>query len=990
MAAVPAWADSSGWNVDAASTWSTPGNWDNGVPGIAAGTTSTDIATFGFTLSATRIVTVDANRNIGGITFSNTSTFGYSLNSGSIRLTNGGVIQNTADTGNHTETILSPIQIQGDGGSATFTGNATSNTSLLNINSDITGVSTAPNFTTLTLNGTNVGSSAGVNALSDSVTGRITVVKDGEGRWHMNNGNSYSGGTIVKQGTIFGNFATSFGTGTITIGDSVANDNDATVGISAATVTNNFIIAAGSTGTLSLLGSLYTGTPGDSILSGNIALGNNLTVGQIRSSNTRMLTLSGVITGGGTITVIGPDSAIATSGANGNSMTVISNAGNATAFTGDIVLNGGSLRFSDGSIGNGIVGQGDGKITFTGAAGLQWAAGNTQDLSAKIIESVGTVGTLDIGANNVTFGTTNGLTGTGGFTRQAGSAGILTLLAANNFSGTYTANAAGGATVLKHQNALGGATVVPNGTVQFHADGGSAFTFGNLSGAGALSLNNGVADVTLTVGGNNSSPVAAYSGLITGGGSVIKVGTGTTQFNGANTFTGGLTIKEGTFIAGVANATTVSGAAGPSTVAINLGDSTGSASATLLSNVNNAISNNLNLGATSGTVAIGNTGSISVNFSGNVALNGRDLTILRGGGGSVIMNGTLNGTGNLIVSSTSGLAGNVTLGAVVGSNVGSVTVNAANTTLGLGNLAHAFAGGLNIREGTVTGGSSPNAFGANTNIITLGTANSTLAATLSSNSSQNYPQAITTANNAGSNLLIIATGGNGNYSGGLTLNNSSVNVQYNGIGTMTVSGPVGGTGGVTAIANGTGALTFSNTVNNNGDFTSQSPGTGNVNITGALGAAVDELIQETSTASVLSIQNANAAFTGVTRVKEGTLRTSAAATLGSGDAFVESGGILELLGSNTISNTAALTIDLGGSIKLNFAAANLESVNALTLDGVSIAYGTVFNQDNNWGGYGNVSGFFAGSTGGLAVPEPGSLSLVGLGLMTLLKRRRAR
>ena len=130
LGAQPAHAAGNGtWNVDAAGSWVTAGNppWlGSVVPGATSGTASTDTATFGFTLTAARTVTVDANRNIAGITFSNTSGFGYTLSGGNLLLSNGGVIQMLSSAGSHSEDIISPITIEGDGGAASFIDNAPS------------------------------------------------------------------------------------------------------------------------------------------------------------------------------------------------------------------------------------------------------------------------------------------------------------------------------------------------------------------------------------------------------------------------------------------------------------------------------------------------------------------------------------------------------------------------------------------------------------------------------------------------------------------------------------------------------------------------------------------------------------------------------------------------------------------------------------------------------------------------------------------------
>lgn len=64
-------------------------------------------------------------------------------------------------------------------------------------------------------------------------------------------------------------------------------------------------------------------------------------------------------------------------------------------------------------------------------------------------------------------------------------------------------------------------------------------TIGSLSGNGYVNLRN----FTLTVGGNNLS--TTYSGVISGTGRIVKRGTGNFTLIGRNTFTGGITVLEG-------------------------------------------------------------------------------------------------------------------------------------------------------------------------------------------------------------------------------------------------------------------------------------------------------------------------------------------------------------------------------------------------------------------------------------------------------------
>jgi len=90
-----------------------------------------------------------------------------------------------------------------------------------------------------------------------------------------------------------------------------------------------------------------------------------------------------------------------------------------------------------------------------------------------------------------------------------------------------------------------------NGTLDTSGEYFVPFRIGSLEGSGTVSLGR----VTLVTGSNNLS--TTVSGIIqdegiitTGPGSLKKVGTGTLTLEGANTYTGGTTINEGTLIVG--------------------------------------------------------------------------------------------------------------------------------------------------------------------------------------------------------------------------------------------------------------------------------------------------------------------------------------------------------------------------------------------------------------------------------------------------------
>jgi autotransporter-associated beta strand protein len=235
-------AASDSWKLDADGSWTNPASWTGGnVPGTTNGTTSTDVATFGtVALTAHRLVSVDANRNIAGITFDNanrTAGYQYKLTNGTIRLSNGGVIQTAAGNGVNTnggggDTIISAIEILGDGGTATFSANAANNSSGISFaKGAVTGVSTAGKTTTLTLNGANT--AATIGGANNQVTGvvgdgggggKLAIVKDGAGVWTVTGNNTFTGNFTLNSGTLrtFGQ-ANAFGKGILVINGGAIN-----------------------------------------------------------------------------------------------------------------------------------------------------------------------------------------------------------------------------------------------------------------------------------------------------------------------------------------------------------------------------------------------------------------------------------------------------------------------------------------------------------------------------------------------------------------------------------------------------------------------------------------------------------------------------------------------------------------------------------------------------------------------------------------------
>jgi autotransporter-associated beta strand protein len=191
---------------------------------------------------------------------------------------------------------------------------------------------------------------------------------------------------------------------------------------------------------------------------------------------------------------------------------------NTNSFTGAVSLNGGVVNFN--SLNNNF---GGGTAINFGGGTLQYASGNTADISARTVTINAGGATIDTAGNNVAFANRIGNGGAGGLTKAG--AGTLTL----NTNGTYT-----GITVVSNGVlALGANTSLSNSAAVIVNAGttldASATGFGfNLNGTGGqlLAGNGAVSGAVTTSGGSKLSP--ATNGTI-----------GMLTFNNALTLNGG-------------------------------------------------------------------------------------------------------------------------------------------------------------------------------------------------------------------------------------------------------------------------------------------------------------------------------------------------------------------------------------------------------------------------------------------------------------------
>ena len=514
------------------------------------------------------------------------------------------------------------------------------------------------------------------------------------------------------------------------------------------------------------------------------------------------LTLSGQVSGS-TALAINPDSP--------NAGTLVISANN-TGYSGPISLYAGTLNFSSGSLGSGAS---TNTLTFAGNSTLQYASGNSQDISSQIqtIPS-GVTATIEIdGSNSVTFNsglsgtdTTSGLTKTG--------TGTLTLSGINTYQGLTTVSAgklgvngslAGGVSVGVN-GTLGGSFGTVNGAATISGTlapslgqmtGGTTLTFANgltLNSGATLSVNLSLspdgADYTTA---NQSSPyndhVTVTSGNVSLNGGTIKIipyetslGTGTYELIADTSATGSISNS------GIWN---ISGtpAGDTATVAVNQADG--------ISQFDLIVTTSVVSGSASWNNANGGDWSVATNWNPNsVPGVGNTATFSISASEPVTINNGPESAGSLVFTNSYTISGSDTLTLNNGSGGGtSVSVSNGAFTFITANIVLADANNSTMFDIDGSTGSQLVLAG------TVGTPSDGQAIVLT----------------GGGILELSATNA---YSGGTTVQNGTLLID---------SGATPGTGGLTFAPS---TASFVATVNVDNSFTS-----GNLNQTSTAGSA---------------------------------------------------------------------------------------------------------------------------------------------------------
>jgi autotransporter-associated beta strand protein len=510
-------------------------NTYNGTTSVTAGTLlygASNVIASGVTVSGTGILDLGANQS---------DTVGTVLlqDSGQIIGTNGSTLSSTGT-----------FEMQSGSASAIFSGSAvlnktTAGTVTLSGANTYTG-STNVSTGTLLYGASNVIGSGAVN-----VTGGILDLgfnqSDTVGLVFLQNGGQINGtGTSTLTST--GGFAMHSGSVSAILAGSVdlSKSTAATVTLSAA---NTY------TGTTAITGGTLLYGISDAIGTGNVTVNGAtaiLDLGANQSDTVGVVTLQGggqiIGTGTSTLTSTGVFTMLS-----GSVSAILAGAVPLNKTTaGTVTLSGANTYTGLTTVSAGTLAYGASNVIGTGAVTV--SATGILDLGANQSDSVGTVILSGNGAQINGTGTST-LTSTATFDMRNGSvsailagavplnkttSGTVTLSGANTYTGetTISGNSNGTLVINGDNSGATGAITITLGTLQL----GSGGTTGKLSTSSAI-----VNNATLRI--NRSDAVAQgtdFSGAaITGTGALVKLGDGTTTLSAANTFTGTTTVSGG-------------------------------------------------------------------------------------------------------------------------------------------------------------------------------------------------------------------------------------------------------------------------------------------------------------------------------------------------------------------------------------------------------------------------------------------------------------
>jgi fibronectin-binding autotransporter adhesin len=841
------------WSLGASGVWGTAGNW---TPATVPNSSSTNVCI----VDGASTVSMNGSFSVGDLQLAGGNTLavgGNTLNVGGTSILNAGAVT----IGNGNLTLGNNVTLSGGGTITTtsdvFINQASGGLTLTNVDNTIQGTGQYGQ------NGLSITNQSGgtINALGGTLT--------------MN------GGGLITNAGLLG----AVNTGTLEI-DNTVNNAGGNITANAGTVSVNSTINGGTLNSISG-GTLTSGTAtlngvtisagstynvgGQTFLEGTITNNGTITV----PNNT--LTVAGgdvTLTGGGTVTMSSDAFFNQSSGG-----LVLNNVNNTIEGTGQLGQNGMALN-NGGTVNANVTSgtlslNGGGAVTNTGLleatnGGILSITNNVTNTGANITADGGTVSV------NATI--------TGGTLNQVGT-GVLT-------SGSATLN---------------GVTISAGSTYNV---GGQTFLEGTITNNGTITVPN----TTLTISGGTGV-------TLTGGGTVIM--SNDAFFNQAS---GGLTLDnvnntiEGTGQLGQNGMAFINESGGTVNANINGG--------TLSLNGSGLVTNAGLLEATnSGTLEITNN---VINTGGNITANGGTVLIT---GGATITGGTLNQTGTGVLTSGTATLNGVTISTGSTYNVGGQTFLEGtitnNGTITNPNNTLTIAGG----DVTLTGGgtvsmTSDAFFNQASSGLTLNNVNNTIKGT-----GQLGQNGMALNNESGG--TVNATGGTLSLNGGGLVTNAGL-LEATTTGTLNISNTVNNSGNITA--NG-GIVNISSTING-GTLNTLNGGTMNGN-----GAVLNGVTL--STASTLN--DSGQVFLEGTITNKGTITVP-------NNTLTVAGGPVTLTGGGTVTMSSdAFFNQSSGGLVLNNVNNTIEGTGQLGQNGLTINNGGTILANVN-GGILNVNG----------------------------------
>ncbi|MFN0077667.1 MAG: beta strand repeat-containing protein, partial [Prosthecobacter sp.] len=898
-------------------------------------------------------------------------------------IANGGIASNigaaSSAAGNLSITNLATLRYTGAGASTdrlfeipngtanpVATIEASGSGALLFTNTGSMGFGGGSGVRTLVLSGTNIQNNTMSPAIGDN-GGATTLTKSGAGTWLLNGTNTYSGTTTINAG----------------------------------------ILQVGSGGTTGTLGTAGVTNNASLMInrSNAITISNNISgTGSFTQAGTGTTTLSGTNAYTGA-TVINAGVLNVTSIGNGGTSGGIGAASNAAT---NLVLNGGTLRYSGTGSGNNSdrlfsVGTGGGTLDFSGtgfstsftntgsmgfngqsgARTLTLAGNNTLDNTVALVigDNGGATSVIRTGSGVSVLSGTNTYTGV---TTVSGTAilrvtsltngGVASGMGASSNAATNLVLDGG---VFKYSGGTASTdrlfSVTTNGGT-LDSSGGSPVSFTN---TGSMGFNGQSGARTLTLTGVNGAGATLAVTLGDNGGatSLAKTGAGTWSVTGTNTYTGATTISAGTLIVStLGNGGSNSNIGASTNAAANLVLNGGTLQYTGAASSTDRL---FSVGTSGGTLDASGTGAVNFTNTGSMGFNSQ--------------------TGTRTLTLTGSFLGLNIVAAVIADNSGATSLTKTGSGKWVLTGANTYSGTTTVSTGVLQIGNSSagGTFGTgnivnNATLVLFRSDTFTLSQTISGTGtlSNAAGTAVLTGLNTYTGFTGISAGtvsvdtlANGGSASNIGASTSvATNLQITG-GTLKYTGAGVSTDRLFAIgvsatidASGTGALSFTNT-GSMGFMTTAAHTltlagtyTGNNSLAAVIGDNVGTTAVIKSGAGTWMLTGTNT-YTGTTTISSGILQ-------------IGNGGTVGNLGTGAVTNNGTLIINRSNAITISNV---MSGTGALIQNGTGTT--TLSGLSNAWGSATVNAGILAagvasglGSNSAMTVNSGGTLATNGMPL----------